>query len=88
MELRPDKQEDGSHSCPGVMKWRRELVEASQVYQSFPHQFPILPLHFSLHAQWNPTELVALPIPLGKPKEKRSKKKGHPVVLILFEISS
>jgi hypothetical protein len=34
-----------------------------------------LPLHFSLHAQWNPTELVALPIPLGKPKEKRSKKK-------------
>jgi hypothetical protein len=34
-----------------------------------------LPLHFSLHAQWYPTELVALPIPLGKPKEKRSKKK-------------
>jgi hypothetical protein len=33
------------------IKWRRELVEASQVYQSFPHQFPILPLHFSLHAQ-------------------------------------
>jgi hypothetical protein len=35
----------------------------------------LLPLHFSLFAQWNPTELVALPIPLGKPKEKRSKKK-------------
>jgi hypothetical protein len=43
----------------------------------FPFSPPVsfLPLHFSLFAQWNPTSLVALPIPLGKPKEKRSKKK-------------
>jgi hypothetical protein len=41
----------------------------------FSRAVSIIPLHFSLLAQWNPTELVALPIPLGKPKEKRSKKK-------------
>jgi hypothetical protein len=26
-----------------------------------------------LHAQWNPTLLVVLPIPLGKPKENEAK---------------
>jgi hypothetical protein len=47
---------------------------------------------------WNAALLLAVPIPLGKPKEKRSKrnslsvealaKAGHPVVSVLFELSS
>jgi hypothetical protein len=33
------------------------------------------PSSFSLLAQWNPTELVALPIPPGKSKENEAKEK-------------